>query len=126
MGCTIAPTILRIVENATSAIMGCIISIKRSISPHTPTELLISKPAEVSISKPDEIKLPTMGMELPTTNFVALKIIPSNSDEAELCTVMKMLKTVCVSAPVHTGDIVAENIADTGVNVVATKDVEMV
>lgn len=37
---------------------------------------------------------------------------------------VKELKNVVVKAPVHIGDIVVENIAETGVNIVATKEVE--
>lgn len=37
---------------------------------------------------------------------------------------MRALKTVCVEAPVHIGQIIVENVADTGVPVVATKEIE--
>ena len=37
---------------------------------------------------------------------------------------VRALKSVQVEAPVHIGDVVAGNIADTGVDVVATKNVE--
>lgn len=35
---------------------------------------------------------------------------------------MKDLKTVCVKAPIHIGDVVLKNVADTGVDVIATKE----
>jgi len=34
------------------------------------------------------------------------------------------LKGVVVKAPIHIGDIVLENVLDTGVNIIATKDIE--
>ena len=37
---------------------------------------------------------------------------------------VKALKNVQVEAPVHIGDIIVADIADTGVNVIATKNVE--
>lgn len=36
---------------------------------------------------------------------------------------VQALKDVCVQAPVHIGDVVAANIADTGIDVVATRNV---
>lgn len=36
---------------------------------------------------------------------------------------MKVLKGVSIQAPVHIGDVVIENIAGTGVNIVATKEI---
>ena len=37
---------------------------------------------------------------------------------------VRALKTVCVKAPVHIGDVILENVADTGVDIIATKNVE--
>ena len=37
---------------------------------------------------------------------------------------VKALKNIHVEAPVHIGDLIAANIADTGVDVIATKNVE--
>lgn len=39
--------------------------------------------------------------------------------------IMQSLKDLNVPAPVHIGDVILENAADTGVNIVATKDVEV-
>ena len=36
---------------------------------------------------------------------------------------LEELKTVCVNAPVHIGDVVLENVCGSGVPVVATKDI---
>ena len=37
---------------------------------------------------------------------------------------VKALKGIEVSAPVHIGDVILKNVADTGVDIVATKNVE--
>lgn len=37
--------------------------------------------------------------------------------------VVKQLKGICVDAPVKMGDVILENVADTGVNIIATKSV---
>ena len=37
---------------------------------------------------------------------------------------VKALKGIEVPAPVHIGDVILENVADTGVDIVATKNVE--
>ena len=34
---------------------------------------------------------------------------------------MKALADVTVAAPIHVGDVIVENVADTGVNIVATR-----
>lgn len=39
---------------------------------------------------------------------------------------IQALKEVCLQAPVHIGDVVAENICESGVNVIATRDVPAV
>ena len=83
-GCTIAPTNFKISENEASKIIGPIISNNSINSPHNPTELLMSNHADISISNPLDKKFPTIGTELLTAYFVALKNMPSNSDEAEL------------------------------------------
>ncbi len=36
---------------------------------------------------------------------------------------VRELKTVCVEAPIHIGDVILENVADTGVAVIATKEI---
>ena len=37
---------------------------------------------------------------------------------------VKALKGITVPAPVHIGDVILRNVADTGVDIVATKNVE--
>ena len=38
----------------------------------------------------------------------------------------KALQGICVKAPVHIGDVVIENVAETGVAVIATKNIEAI
>lgn len=40
--------------------------------------------------------------------------------------IMKCLETIQVQAPVHIGDVIVEDVAGTGVNIVATKEVARV
>ena len=81
--------------------------------------------ARKELTEPTRIVTSTVEVTGGNLGFVPVKTA-EGIPKRKIMECMKMLKTVCVSAPVHTGDIVAENIADTGVNVVATKDVEMV
>ena len=37
---------------------------------------------------------------------------------------MKEIREVTVTAPIHIGDVILKNVADTGVDVIATKNVE--
>ncbi len=46
--------------------------------------------------------------------------IPKN----KIFAITEELKTVCVKAPVAIGDVLLENVAGTGVNIIATKNVE--
>ena len=38
--------------------------------------------------------------------------------------IMKEIRDTTVTAPIHIGDVILKNVADTGVDVIATKDVE--
>lgn len=38
--------------------------------------------------------------------------------------IMKEIRDVTVTAPIHIGDVILKNVADTGVDVIATKNVE--
>lgn len=52
-------------------------------------------------------------------------VIPVKTDapapKEKIFTIMDILASVSVQAPVRTGDIILENVADTGVNIIATK-----
>lgn len=47
----------------------------------------------------------------------------SDIPKEKIFDIMKCLETIVVNAPVKIGDVILENVADTGVNIIATKDV---
>lgn len=59
------------------------------------------------------------GGELPVVSVKTEQDIPKE----KIMDVMNSLADISVPAPVHIGDIILENAAQTGVNIVATKDV---
>ena len=59
------------------------------------------------------------GGHLPVVSVKTASDIP----KGKIGECVKALKDICVEAPVHIGDIILENAADTGVNIIATKDV---
>ncbi|MCM1154967.1 MAG: DUF1667 domain-containing protein [Roseburia sp.] len=56
------------------------------------------------------------------------KLVPVKSGEGiprgKILECMDVLKTVRIQAPVHRGDVVVANIMDTGIDMIAVKDVE--
>lgn len=77
--------------------------------------------ARKEVTNPTRIVTSTVRVEGGTSDMVSVKTktdIPKN----KIFACMEGLKGVCVKAPVHIGDVIVENIAGTGVNVVATKE----
>ncbi|MCD6363637.1 MAG: DUF1667 domain-containing protein [Synergistetes bacterium] len=62
------------------------------------------------------------GGELPLVSVKVDRPIPKD----KIFDVMKEIKKACVKAPIKVGDILIENVAGTGANIVATKTVERV
>lgn len=60
------------------------------------------------------------GGELPVVSVKTREDIP----KGKIPETMEALKAVCVQAPVHIGDVVLTNVAGTGVDMVATKNVQ--
>lgn len=60
------------------------------------------------------------GGELVMVSVKTREDIPKNKIQA--C--MRALKGICVTAPVHCGDVILEDVAGTGVDMIATKTVE--
>ena len=50
----------------------------------------------------------------------------SNIPKDKIADVMKEIDAVVLKAPVHIGDVVVHNVCDTGVDVVATRNVEAI
>lgn len=78
--------------------------------------------ARKEIENPTRIVTSTVAVE-----GGSMKILPVKTEEGipkeKIMECMRVLKTICVSAPVHVGDIIFENIVNTGINIVATKDI---
>lgn len=56
----------------------------------------------------------------PTVSVKTEKDIPKNL----VFDCLKELKYTVVTAPIHIGDVICENILDTGINIVATRNIE--
>lgn len=79
--------------------------------------------ARKEVTNPTRIVTSTVRVSGGVSSMVSCKTasdIPKN----KIFAVTECLKTVCASAPVTIGDILLENVADTGVNIIATKNVE--
>jgi len=63
--------------------------------------------------------VPVNGGNLPVVSVKTASDIPKEKIRECLCA----LKGVTLTAPVQIGDVVVKNVADTGVDVVATKDI---
>lgn len=59
------------------------------------------------------------GGQLPVVSVKTASDIP----KGKIADCVRALKDVKVNAPVHIGDVILENAAGTGVNIIATKDV---
>lgn len=59
------------------------------------------------------------GGDIPMVSVKTAREIPKE----KIMDVMKGLEDICVSAPVHIGDVILENAAGTGVAVIATKEI---
>ena len=66
--------------------------------------------------------VPVAGGNLPVVSVKTASDIPKGKIRECLCT----LKGVTITAPVQIGDVIVENVADTGVDVVATKSISAV
>ena len=66
--------------------------------------------------------VPVAGGNLPVVSVKTATDIPKNKIRECLCA----LKGVTLTAPVQIGDVIVENVADTGVDVVATKYISAV
>lgn len=62
------------------------------------------------------------GGALPVVSVKTASDIP----KGQIGSCIRVLKEVCLRAPVHMGDVIVENICGSGVNVIATRDVPAV
>ena len=66
--------------------------------------------------------VPVSGGNLPVVSVKTASDIPKGKIRECLCA----LKGVTLTAPVQIGDVIVENVADTGVDVIATKSISVV
>lgn len=78
--------------------------------------------ARKEILAPTRIVTSTVCVEGGTSITVPVKT-KSDIPKDKIFEVMEALKTVRVKSPVHIGDVVVDNVAGTGVPIIATKDI---
>lgn len=77
------------------------------------------------VTSPTRLVTSTVKVEGGNLSMVSVKTktdIPKN----KIFDVMKSLQGISVKAPVHIGDVIISNAADTGVDIIATKQVKSV
>ena len=79
--------------------------------------------AKKEVTNPTRIVTSTVRVEGGTIERTAVKTA-SDIPKGKIFECVKALKGIEVPAPVHIGDVILENVADTGVDIVATKNVE--
>lgn len=78
--------------------------------------------ARKEVTNPTRIVTSTVKVEGGTLDMVSVKT-KSDIPKDKIFACVEGLKGISVKAPVHIGDIIVENIAGTGVDVAATKEV---
>lgn len=63
-----------------------------------------------------------------TGGDAAMVSVKTESDipKEKIMDIMKSIEDIKVKAPVHIGDVILKNVADTGVDIIATKDIKQV
>ena len=79
--------------------------------------------ARKEVTNPTRIVTTTVKVINGTSDTVSVKT-KEDSPKEKIFDCVKALKSVQVEAPVHIGDVIAGNIAETGVDIVATGNVE--
>ena len=79
--------------------------------------------ARKEVTNPTRIVTSTVKVSGGTLAMVSVKT-KTDIPKGKIFDCVRALKTVCVKAPVHIGDVILENVADTGVDIIATKNVE--
>lgn len=78
--------------------------------------------ARKEVTHPTRIVTSTVAVEGGTIRMVSVKT-QKDIPKEKMKDIMKCIEAVTVKAPVHIGDVILSNVADTGVDIVATKDV---
>lgn len=79
--------------------------------------------ARKEVTNPTRIVTSTVMVEGGNHGMVSVKT-QTDIPKAKIFECVKALKGIKVKAPVHIGDVILENVAGTGVDVIATKNVE--
>ena len=79
--------------------------------------------ARKEVTNPTRIVTSTVRVSGGSIDMVSVKT-KEDISKGKIFECVKALKGIEVLAPVHIGDVILENVADTGVDIVATKNVE--
>ena len=107
--------------------MGCMLSVTLENGEVTEVTGNTCKRGDVyarkEVTNPTRIVTSTVKVSGGTLAMVSVKT-KTDIPKGKIFDCVRALKTVCVKAPVHIGDVILENVADTGVDIIATKNVE--
>lgn len=78
--------------------------------------------ARKEVTNPTRIVTSTVMVEGGHLGMVSVKT-KTDIPKGKIFDCVKALKGVCVEAPVHTGDIIVSDVAGTGVDMIATKEI---
>jgi CxxC motif-containing protein len=81
------------------------------------------KYARKELTNPTRIVTSTVRVIGGTLGMVSVKT-SADIPKGKIFDIMKEIREVTVTAPIHIGDVIIKNVADTGVDVIATKHVE--
>lgn len=81
--------------------------------------------ARKEVTHPTRIVTSTVAV---TGGDIAMVSVKTQNDipKEKIMDIMKSIEDIKVEAPVHIGDVIVANAADTGVNIIATKDIKKV
>lgn len=79
--------------------------------------------ARKEVTNPTRIVTTTVRVEDGSSDMVSVKT-KEDVPKEKIFECVEALKDVTVKAPVHIGDVIVSNVAETGVDIVATKNVE--
>ena len=106
--------------------MGCMLSVTLENGEVTEVTGNTCKRGDVyarkEVTNPTRIVTSTVKVSGGTLAMVSVKT-KTDIPKGKIFDCVRALKTVCVKAPVHIGDVILENVADTGVDIIATKNV---
>lgn len=107
--------------------MGCMLSVTLENGEVTEVTGNTCKRGDVyarkEVTNPTRIVTSTVKVSGGTLAMVSVKT-KTDIPKGKIFDCVRALKTVCVKTPVHIGDVILENVADTGVDIIATKNVE--